>query len=80
MGHLEVVDGLLQRAADPNAAADHFARTPLCLAAHYGHFELVHTPYGRIYPDGRKRTDRNGRDALHYAIIISGEKSGVESY
>ena len=61
---------------------DHFARTPLCLAARYGHFELVHNLYHRIDPDDRKRTDKNGHAMpfTRYAIIISGKKSGVESY
>ena len=73
---LGVVVELLEQGADPDAA-DHFGRTALCLAAHHGDSQLVRKLYGSMKPDGRARTDRNSRNALHYAILNQKEEAAL---
>ncbi len=75
-GQLWVIGPLLDAGANPNAA-DHFGRTALCLAAHNGDSMLVRQLYDRMEPDGRARTDRNSRNALHYAVLNQKEEAAL---
>ena len=69
LGHRKITRELLkQGGTDPNAV-DHCGRTALSLATYYGGSRLVRMLYDRMEPDGRARTDKEGRNALHYAVL-----------
>ena len=78
LGHSGIVCELLeQEGTDPNAV-DYFWRTPLSLAAHHGNSDLVRELWTSMEPDGRARTDRYGRNALHYAVLSQKDMAAEE--
>ena len=64
---LEALDVLLKKGAQVNATAKHSSRTPLHLAAHFGHVEIIQRLLLEKDLD-INATDQQGMTALHAAI------------
>ena len=75
-GHPQAVDHLLERGVDSNAA-DSFGLTALFLAAYHGHSEVVNLLCDKMDHVGLNRTDKDDRNALHYAILNHQEIAAV---
>lgn len=72
-GKIIKMRSLLEMRVDLNAA-DFSGRTALCLAAHHGDFEVVKMLCEQK-GIGLDRTDRGGRNALHYAVLNQKEEA-----
>ena len=75
-GHLMIVDALLEKGVDPNAA-DTFLRTGLFLAAYYGHTTVVNKLCDAMSPEALNRKDSFSRNALYYAVLNPGVDAGI---
>lgn len=64
---LEALDVLLKKGAQVNVTAKHSSRTPLHLAAHFGHVKIIQRLLTEKNVD-INATDQQGMNALHAAI------------
>jgi ankyrin repeat protein len=75
-GHLQEVNALVGKGADPNVQSSHQGITALMCAAYFGHLEVVKALVAKGARLNQK--DRNGGGAVDWAV--AGERDDVDRW